>query len=551
MSKGHTPRGGEQPGEKARTTWREKQEGQRMRSECKKGVVDSLRKCARDGDAHAAYLLAIAQGTVGNIDEDRIRRMAQEWIATEQSQRGTKCPTWQEICDQLPEDPEQAFRMARQAAESGLPEAQRLLGAMYLKGEGTEKNGKKAAEWTRKAAVQGDIRAQVNLGQFYEQGTGVEIDYQKAEDWYWKASKPEGFGRGYATSLAHHVKRMGKASGENAEPDVVAQAKAILALARLWKEGKGRRVDEAQAAMLYRHAAELGSAEAQCRYAMALVYEEGVEKDLKEAARWYRKAAEQGQKLAQNNLGIMYANGDGVEKDHAIAGFWFEAAALQGSAEAKMNLAERGLGEPGESPDTPEARRLLIEAAEAGLPNARCELGMRVWIEKARPGYAAAAVTLLHSAAEDGWGKAILVLHDIAGIELDAKDSIREYGWVSATPTGENIGGRPLYTLETAGKDRAPDARRPEEEIRARTYAAVALGNVYAETRRDRAIECWRKAAGKSTTAANNLADAYEKGWGVERDLQTAIELYQWAAQQRDTTAIGSLLARISHQGVE
>jgi hypothetical protein len=55
---------------------------------------------------------------------------------------------------------------------------------MYLEGECTEKDGKKAAAWFRKAAEQGLAGSQTTLAMMYEEGRGVEKDLEEAKRWY-------------------------------------------------------------------------------------------------------------------------------------------------------------------------------------------------------------------------------------------------------------------------------------------------------------------------------------------------------------------------------
>ena len=57
----------------------------------------------------------------------------------------------------------------------------------------------------------------------------------------------------------------------------------------------------------------------------------GVPHDYAEAARLYRKAAEQGNALAQSELGVVYFNGRGVPQDYVLAYMWLNLAAAQGS----------------------------------------------------------------------------------------------------------------------------------------------------------------------------------------------------------------------------
>ena len=56
----------------------------------------------------------------------------------------------------------------------------------------------------------------------------------------------------------------------------------------------------------------------------------GVRQDDAEAARWFRKAADQGLAQAQFGLGVMYYTGRGVRQDRALAQEWFGKACQNG-----------------------------------------------------------------------------------------------------------------------------------------------------------------------------------------------------------------------------
>ena len=60
---------------------------------------------------------------------------------------------------------------------------------------------------------------------------------------------------------------------------------------------------------------------------------EGVPQDDAEAARLYRLAADQGNALAQGILGDMHATGRGVPQDYVEAHMWANLAAAQSSGE--------------------------------------------------------------------------------------------------------------------------------------------------------------------------------------------------------------------------
>lgn len=61
----------------------------------------------------------------------------------------------------------------------------------YYRGEGTEQDYKKAAEWFQTAAEKGNHDAQFILGCQYEEGNGVEQNYESAVYWYKKSAEQE------------------------------------------------------------------------------------------------------------------------------------------------------------------------------------------------------------------------------------------------------------------------------------------------------------------------------------------------------------------------
>ena len=76
------------------------------------------------------------------------------------------------------------MRWFRLAAEQGNVVGQRMLGAMYIGGQGVPPNGLEAVRWFRLAAEQGNIQAQGTLGIMYERGEGVPKDAVTAYAWY-------------------------------------------------------------------------------------------------------------------------------------------------------------------------------------------------------------------------------------------------------------------------------------------------------------------------------------------------------------------------------
>jgi TPR repeat protein len=111
------------------------------------------------------------------------------------------------------------------------------------------------------------------------------------------------------------------------------------ALGRCYLNGYGVAEDEKRGLALGRESAAAGSCFGQ--YVVAVCYYfacGGVSQDYAEAARLFRLAAEQGHSAAQCNMGFMFHRGEGVAQDRAEAIRWCRLAAKQGDANAKKAL---------------------------------------------------------------------------------------------------------------------------------------------------------------------------------------------------------------------
>lgn len=194
------------------------------------------------------------------------------------------------------------------AAKKGDADAQFRIGSCYSKGDGIEKNEKKAVNWWRKAAEQGHAISQGLLGHAYDKGEGVQKDPSQAVFWYRKAAEQ-------GLPLAQTV------------------------LAMCYNTGKGVEKDEVQAVSWFRKAAEQGFSEAQ--YWMGLCYSNGwgIGKDEIQALNWYRKAANHGHAGAQGCVGYCYLEGIGVSKDISQAVYWLQKSVANGDSKANTYLS--------------------------------------------------------------------------------------------------------------------------------------------------------------------------------------------------------------------
>jgi TPR repeat protein len=83
---------------------------------------------------------------------------------------------------------DEALSTFRELADTGTPEAEFMLGAMYFYGKGVVRDDVLAAIWFHKAANKGNANAQFALGSMLIGGLGVRQDLVEAYTWLTLAS---------------------------------------------------------------------------------------------------------------------------------------------------------------------------------------------------------------------------------------------------------------------------------------------------------------------------------------------------------------------------
>ena len=211
------------------------------------------------------------------------------------------------------------------AAEQGLAKAQYNLGLMYGKGKGVEKDYGKAIKWMTLAADQGNGKAQTNLGWMYETGKGVPRDTQKALFWYQLASDQ---------GLAKAQKKLNLLLNKNKEnlrghsndskefislkekhPEEIKDLQTTSSLHQEINEIQTEKSNEIattsetdlKTEQEQPNLISTKKAEAQIHFGLGVRFEngEGVPQDYNEAIRWYRLAADQGHGKAKEKLNIL------------------------------------------------------------------------------------------------------------------------------------------------------------------------------------------------------------------------------------------------------
>lgn len=241
-------------------------------------------------------------------------------------------------------DPAVAAQWYRKAAKGGDAGALFALGTLYETGSGVGQDDLKAADLYRQAAERGDADAQFNLSNMLRQGRGGDLDWAESASYCQRAAEQglalaqlnfglmlsAGLGVAQDDAAAVHWFREAAAAGE---------PRAQYQLARMYENGRGVRKDSKAAAEWCGKAAAAGNPQAQ--YDMALTH---LGQDKAEAARLFRAAAEQGHALACYNLGILSATGQGIAKDEIDAHMWLDMAASSGVA-AVVELSRRGMAQ--------------------------------------------------------------------------------------------------------------------------------------------------------------------------------------------------------------
>ncbi len=141
---------------------------------------------------------------------------------------------------------------------------------------------------------------------------------------------------------------------------------ALFEVGAVYTEGRGVKIDLAEAAKWYQRAADAGVVPAE--YRLASLYEKGtgVARDLTKARTLYQQAAEKGNASAMHNLAVMLASSGDAAPDFAGAGKWFAMAADRGIRDSQFNLAILYARGNGVKQDLEESYKWFAIAARDG-----------------------------------------------------------------------------------------------------------------------------------------------------------------------------------------
>lgn len=416
-----------------------------------------------------------------------------------------------------------ALEHLENAVKLGNPEAQFVLGSIYLKGENVKPDAKRAVTYLMKAAKQGHSGAQNLLAECYEEAKGVE-----------KELKEEAF------------KLYKKSAKQN-------NAFALSNLGRCYQNGIGVDKDLDKAIKAYTEAAELENAYAQ--YALGCIYRKGlgIPVDNEKAAQFLQKSVDQGRGDAKLELGyLLFRDGQGSEEElNKAAGLFLECVNLKipDAFVALGNCFEKGLGV---LKDPIKAFDFYSQAAKQGSITGHANLGRcyefriglkEVDIAKANHHYKIAAKGN-DTYAQYAWGyncryskgmkepdfnEALRMFRDAA--KKNDKNAQRELGLMYLN----NIGGNKDLKKARKWLQLASD--------QGDRIGQTSIGWFYEkEMDFEKAFIHYQKAAEqKYVPALNHLGRCFQNGTGIGIDLDQAIKAYAEAAESNDYYAQNAL----------
>jgi len=235
-----------------------------------------------------------------------------------------------------------AARIARRLAHRpGMPDAQYLLGLLYLRGRGVERDQAVGLAWIERAAAGGSALAEAELASRYFSGNGVPRDPHLARGWARKAGT-HGQLRGQRVLCALDF-RAHRTPG-----------------ARHWCGKAARRGDALSQFFLAR-----------------LLQDTGPQQARRHARNWMQRAAKQGWLPAQTKLGDYYHDGVGGSRNDRRALYWWRRAAGRGNARAQVALARAYANGWGIKRDPLSAYVWLCRARAQGIDDHRLRHRLR------------------------------------------------------------------------------------------------------------------------------------------------------------------------------
>lgn len=475
------------------------------------------------------------------------------------------------------------------------PETQYRLGLEFMEGRSGAQDYALARSWFSRAAEQEDVHSMAWLGHLLVHGLGGDVDMKTAVELLEKAAQHNSAIAFSEIGCLYHT---GQFYTEDKEKALECYRKAAslwsgtpeecrwLAvdcfnrMALMYKKGEACAKDELLAARLYRFAATSGKSIGACRN-LGTLYRDGigVQKSKDKMEFWFSEMW----RLAHESLnpcdgGSMCALGDacqsgqGVSRDLTAASEWWHRGLEQNNFNCAVDLSNVGRQHP-EVLRQDDMNRIIEQykrEAAAGCRVAMNNLGVRYRYGRGVKADSAAAAEWFKKSAECGYGQAMLSLGGMYetgdGVVQDKEEGLK---WIiKAAEAGSQPAQRRLAARYEGGTSLGRDLgkriewlnkvleKEPEDVYAARQLGLSYRDGIGVEENQTRAKELFSSVIGKLTRLSedqkagsqDDLADCYYKGYGAERDVKRATELYAMAAKGKNEHAM-MMLRRIYRFG--
>ncbi|WP_400256798.1 hypothetical protein [Methanomethylophilus alvi] len=279
----------------------------------------------------------------------------------------------------------------------------------------------------------------------------------------------------------------------------------IYALGRMYEFGITVEQDHRKAAELYIEAAEMGNEQAKNVFFFDFDQKPRINTKQERVAT-IMEAAQMGYVDAQYSLGGRYRGGIGMRKSYPAAFYWLSKAAEQGHVEATYYLGAMYLRGRGTEVDIGKAKELTRKAADLGYAPAQHEIGKVLLGEEGRK---LEAIEWIRRSSDNGYR---IAQFDLGTMHLQ----------------GDGVEFDPIRGMElltSSAKQRYASAAYKLGEI-------FDKGQYGFEKDPEKAIRWYKKAQRIGYVGAElRLAQIYQNGEGVERDLFQCIKYYKLADQ--------------------
>ena len=484
---------------------------------------------------------------------------------------------------------EKAKQLGSKTAEECLkqmePETQYRLGLKFMEGRGVAQNYTLARSWFSRAAEQEDVGSMAWLGYLLANGLGGNVDIKVAVELFEKAAQHNSaialgcIGRLYQTGQFYkedkgkaleYYRKAASLWNETPEECRWLAVGSFTWMALMYKKGDTCTKDELLAARLYRFAATSGKSIPACCN-LGILYRDGigVQKSQEKMEFWFSEMWRLAHEClhpcdgsAMCTLGDACQSGQGVPRDLMAASEWWHKGLAQNNFNCAVDLSN--VGRQHSEVLRPDDKDRIIEQykreAAAGGRVAMYNLGTRYRLGRDVKADSVAAVEWYRKSAECGYGQAMLMLGGmyengdgvvqdkeeglkwiIKAAEADSQPAQRRLAdrYKGGTSLGRNLEKRIEWLNKVLEKE-------PEDVYAVRQLGLSYRDGIGVDEDPVRAKELFSSVIGKlarlsedqKAGSQDDLADCYYNGYGVERDIKRATELYEMAAKGKDAHAM-------------